>query len=441
MTYTAVLNYLFAQLPMFHRVGAAAYKADLKNTIKICKQLRNPEKNFFSIHIAGTNGKGSSSHMLAAVLQQCGYRTGLYTSPHLIDFRERIRVNGKMIPKKEVCSFVEKHKDAFEKIKPSFFEWTVGLAFDYFAREKVEIAIIETGLGGRLDSTNVINPLACLITNIDLDHTNLLGNTIEMIAAEKAGIIKRRVPVVISERKRNTDPVFVSSAKALNSQIFFAEDEYISFFHTLKNGFAEICVVRKSDGAFDVFQLDLLGAYQKKNLAGVLQMLDLLSGKIKGSRKKFKISVQDIKIALRKVGSLTGLRGRFEILRNTKPMIVCDTGHNSAGISEVLNMLGTLKYKKLHFVVGMVNDKDPDKVLSQLPKKGTRYYFTKADLPRSLSEVDLKKRAKKIGLNGNSYKSVEEACKAAEATATPKDLIFIGGSTFVVADALKNRYQ
>ncbi|MBC7864083.1 MAG: bifunctional folylpolyglutamate synthase/dihydrofolate synthase, partial [Bacteroidia bacterium] len=258
MNYSATLNYLYEQLPMFHRIGAAAYKADLDNTLAICKFLKHPEKKFKSVHVAGTNGKGSTSHMLAAVLQQCGYKTGLYTSPHLLDFRERIRVNGKMIPKKYIVDFVEEHKSKFEKIQPSFFEWTVGLAFDFFAKEKVDIAIIETGLGGRLDSTNVISPLVSVITNIGYDHMNLLGDTLEKIAGEKAGIIKKKTPVVISERQKEIQKVFIKKAKKENAEIIFAQDEFISFFHHLKNREAEICMVKKSNGDFDVFKLDLL---------------------------------------------------------------------------------------------------------------------------------------------------------------------------------------
>jgi dihydrofolate synthase / folylpolyglutamate synthase len=432
MNYKQTLNYLYEQLPMFHRIGPAAYKANLDNTLAICKHLKHPEKKFKSVHVAGTNGKGSTSHMLAAVLQACGYKTGLYTSPHLVDFRERIRINGKMIPQKKIVDFVEKHKTVFEKIKPSFFEWTVGLAFDYFAKEKVDIAIIETGLGGRLDSTNVISPLVSIITNIGYDHTNLLGDTLEKIAGEKAGIIKKNVPVIISERQKETEKIFQKKAKKENAPVFFAQEEFLAYFHTLRDLQGEISVIQKSSGDFNVYSLDLPGNYQMKNLPGVLMCLELLK------KKRFKITKEKTLSALKNVKRLTGLRGRFEILQKN-PMIICDTGHNAEGIKEVLEMIRTLKFKKLHFVFGVVNDKDPSAILKLLPKEKTKYYFTKADIPRALNARELKKIATKNGLKGNSFDTVAGALIAARSSAKNDDLIFIGGSTFVVGDALKGK--
>lgn len=431
MNYQQTLDYLYAQLPMFHRIGPAAYKADLKNTMAICKFLGHPEKKFRSIHIAGTNGKGSSSHMLAAVLQQCGYKTGLYTSPHLVDFRERIRVNGKMIPKKYVTDFVKRYKNDFEKVQPSFFEWTVGLAFDYFSKEKVDIAVIEVGLGGRLDSTNVITPLVSLITNIGYDHTNLLGDTLQKIASEKAGIIKKNVPVVISERAPQTEKVFEAKAKKEHAPVFFAQDEYLAFFHSLKEDHAEVPVVKKSNGLLDVYRLDLPGRYQQKNIAGVLQVIELLR------KKKFRLEEKQVHKALSRVKKLTGLRGRFETLKKN-PTVICDTGHNAEGIKEVTEMLSLLKFRKLHFIFGVVNDKDPSKILQLLPRKNTSYYFTKADIPRSMQEKALKKMAAAHGLRGRTYPTVPLAYRAALRAAKKNDLVFIGGSTFVVADALRS---
>ena len=430
MTYSATLNYLYKQLPMFHRLGAIAYKADLNNTNNICKFLNYPEKKFKSVHIAGTNGKGSSSHMLAAILQTCGYKVGLYTSPHLLDFRERIRVDGKMIPKNYIVNFVEKHKINFEKIKPSFFEWTVGLAFDFFRNEKVDIAIIETGMGGRLDSTNVIKPLVSLITNIGMDHTNILGDTLKKIAIEKAGIIKKSIPIVISERQDKIVNVFIQKAKKENAKLFFAQDEFISFFHLVKEKTADICVTRKSNGEFEVYVLDLLGKYQLKNLPGVLQVLEILKN------KKFKISTSQVKKALLNVVKHTGLRGRFEILQKT-PKVICDIGHNAEGIVEVLEMISKIEYNKLHIIFGVVNDKDVSNMLKLLPQKNTQYYFTKANIPRALNEKHLKKMGNQFGLKGKKYSTVKEALTHAKKLANKNDLIFIGGSTFVVGEALE----
>lgn len=429
MNYKETLNYLFTRLPMFQRIGPAAYKADLKNTIAICKLLNNPEKKFKSIHIAGTNGKGSSSHMLAAILQQCGYKTGLYTSPHLIDFRERIRINGKMISKKYVQQFVQQYKNEFDSINPSFFEWSVGLAFDYFANEKVDVAIIETGLGGRLDSTNVIRPIVSLITNIGYDHVNLLGDTLEKIAFEKAGIIKKNTPTVISEINPITENVFRSKAKKENSKIFFSAEEYIPYLHRLNDKGSEISVLKKSKSDFTTYEMDLQGSYQKKNLAGVLMTIDILR------KKRFKINDDSIKTALKSVKKTTGLRGRFDKIRE-KPLVIADTGHNAEGISEVFDLLLKIKHEKLHIILGLVEDKDPKKILMQLPKKNVMYYFTKSSVPRSMDSVQLKKIAKTYSLNGKSFPDVQTAYNSAVKSAKQEDMIFVGGSTFVVADLL-----
>ena len=430
MNYKDTLDYLFAQLPMFHRIGAAAYKANLDNTHAICDFLDHPENKFRSVHIAGTNGKGSTSHMLAAILQSAGYKTGLYTSPHLIDFRERIRINGEMIPEKIVISFVEKYREQFEKIKPSFFEWTVGLAFDYFANEKVEIAVIETGLGGRLDSTNVIVPELSVITNIGWDHANLLGDSLIKIANEKAGIIKQNIPVVIGEVQAETAQVFSDKAFEMNAPIVFAE------------------ILLQSQGkdsgdsnqqCFDIFSgkhllfenllLDLPGLYQRKNIITVIETV------LKLREAGYSIEDKDIREGLSAVRNLTGLMGRWQILSNA-PLTICDVGHNEDGIREVLNQLTLTPHDDLHFVFGVVNDKDISSILSLLPVN-IKYYFCKANLPRALDAIELKNRAAGFGLNGLAYNSVAEAFHAAKANAQEKDLIFIGGSTFVVAEVLQ----
>ena len=378
---------------MFQRVGPAAYKADLNNTLAICKQLGNPERKFRSVHVAGTNGKGSSSHLLAAVLQKSGYKTGLYTSPHLVDFRERIRINGKMIPKNNVIQFVNQYQEIFKSIQPSFFEWTVGLAFHYFAEEKVDVAVIEVGLGGRLDSTNVIRPLVSLITNIGFDHVDLLGDTLEKIAGEKAGIIKKGIPIVISERQNSIENVFKSKAIVENSKIFFASDEFISFGYEYKGETAQISVLNKKRSNFEVYELGLPGKYQMKNVVGVLKVIDILK------LKKFRISEELIKKAFREVKKLTGLRGRFEKISD-KPMTIVDTGHNADGLAEVVPLLKEMNRPTIHFIFGVLGDKDPSAVLTLLPKKNVRYYFTKANLPRSMPEKKLKQLAKSLGLKG-----------------------------------------
>lgn len=428
MTYNQTLDYLFGKLPMYQRIGAAAYKADLNNTIAICNALGNPEKKLKCVHVAGTNGKGSSSHMLAAILQQAGYKTGLYTSPHLVDFRERIRINGKQIPKTDVVKFVEKHKTTFENIEPSFFEWTVGLAFDHFVKEEVDIAVIEVGLGGRLDSTNVINPVVSLITNISMDHMNLLGNSLPEIAAEKAGIIKSRIPVVISQTQLEVIAVFNTKAKELKAPLEFADKNFkiLSSAYGSEKLTAE--VLNKKQNKATAYQLDLQGSYQLKNLLGVLNTVDVLKD------KGFMIEDTEVTAALKNVQKITGLQGRWQTL-STKPLVIADTGHNEDGIKEVLENLKRYPYQKLHIVLGVVNDKDISKILKMLPKEAT-YYFCKASIPRALDEHELATLAKKAGLLGTTFKTVPEALAKAKKLAKANDLVFVGGSTFTVADAL-----
>lgn len=412
MNYTETLNYLYSRLPMYQRIGAAAYKADLNNTIAICKFLGNPENKFKSVHVAGTNGKGSVSHMLAAVLQSAGYKVGLYTSPHLKDFRERIKINGKMIPKEYVAGFVRKYKKNFEKINPSFFEWTVGLAFEYFSKEKVDIAVIETGLGGRLDSTNVINPLLSVITNISYDHQNLLGKTLPKIATEKAGIIKKNGIVIISEKQKQTKKIFEERSKQEKSLILFTED----FVSASPFG---------GQGAIDC---GLKGSYQKKNIPTVLLASEVLND------IGFEMSSKAVARGLKDVVKLTGLRGRWDIL-SKKPLTVADIAHNEAGIREVFNQVKNTPHKKLHIVFGTVNDKDIRKILALLPKKAT-YYFCKADIPRALDAYVLADEASKFGLKGKVHDSVQKALKSAKKSASVTDFILITGSAFVVSEAI-----
>lgn len=430
MTYEETLAYLYEQLPMFHRIGPAAYKANLNNTHAIIKLLDHPEKDFRCVHIAGTNGKGSTSHMLASILQQSGYKTGLYTSPHLKDFRERIRVNGKMIEKTEVVKFVKKYKRDFEKIKPSFFEWTVGLAFDYFSRKDVDIAIIETGLGGRLDSTNVVTPLVSVITNVQWDHTNLLGNTLAKIAKEKAGIIKPGVPVVIGTTDKATATVFKTTASKCGSPIFFADKIFKAVLNEDDSSpmNLNINVTLEKEQYLKDLKPDLGGLYQLKNIPAVLQTAILLQ------QKGFELNRKDIRKGLAAVKKNTGLAGRWQVL-GKNPFVIADTGHNVDGIREVITQLETMTYKRLHVVIGMVNDKDTSGMLSLLPKKAI-YYFSKPDIPRGMDAELLRKEAALHGLKGKIYKSVTSAYEHALDEAGKNDLIFVGGSTFVVAEVL-----
>jgi dihydrofolate synthase/folylpolyglutamate synthase len=421
-SYQDALDFLYKNLPMFQRVGAAAYKKDLANTLRLCEILGNPERKFKSIHVAGTNGKGSTAHMLASVLQTAGYQTGLYTSPHLKDFTERIQINGKPVSETYIIDFVNKIKPAIEQIKPSFFEITVAMAFDYFALKKVDVAIIEVGLGGRLDSTNVITPIASVITNISWDHKDLLGDTLIDIAGEKAGIIKPQVPVVISERQPEVAGVFVDKAKAESAPIFFASDEY-SIKANVEKGVIE--VVCDDMVIFKEIKFPLRGLYQRKNIPGVLKTMDVL-------KTHFPVTDDQLKNGLERVVANTNLKGRWQIIAH-KPTVVLDTAHNSSGVEEVMKQLVATPHKRLHIVWGMVKDKEIDKILPLLPKDAL-YYFCQAKIPRALNAEVLKTEAEAYGLNGVVIPDVNEAKRAAQTQALEPDVVFVGGSTFVVAE-------
>ncbi len=428
MNYNEATSFLFNQLPMFQRKGKAAYKANLHNTIILDNHFGNPHKKFKSIHVAGTNGKGSVSHMLAAIFQSAGYKTGLYTSPHLKSYRERIRINGKMIPEKEVAHFVESNKKIITDISPSFFEMTVIMAFDYFAKQDVDIAIIEVGLGGRLDSTNIITPLLSVITNIGLDHTEFLGDNLESIAHEKAGIIKPNIPVVIGQTQKETSEIFIAKANEINNPIYFADKNYSSSYSMADINRKQIFNIERDNKIFyKDLKLDLAGKYQKKNLLTVLQSIELL-------QQVFYISNKDIYIGLKNTTKLTGMHGRWQTLGNN-PLIIADTGHNYDGVKEVVEQIKNTPYKNLHIVIGMVNDKNIDSILKLLPLDAT-YYFTKANIPRALDENILTEKANAIGLTGNTYPNVKLALQTAKDKAEENDLIFIGGSTFVIAEVL-----
>lgn len=405
MTYQDTLNWMFSQLPMYQHQGKAAFKKDLSNTLILAKHLNNPEKKFKSIHVAGTNGKGSTSHMLASVLQEAGYKVGLYTSPHLKDFRERIKINGQEVSKQFVISFIKRNKVFFEANKLSFFEMTVGMSFEYFVKQNVDIAIIEVGLGGRLDSTNIITPEVSVITNIGLDHTQFLGDTLELIAAEKAGIIKPNVPVVIGETQKQTKPIFDNISKANLSKIVYADKS-----------------VKETYGS------DLIGTYQSKNIKTAIQSVKVLQN------KGFEISNENIKNGLLNVVPNTGLLGRWQVL-NQNPKVVCDTGHNREGLTYVMQQLSNETFESLHIVFGVVNDKDLESIVDLLPKKA-RYYFCKPNIPRGLDADELKQKLYKYNVIGKSYNSVNEAYKAALKNTKKEDFIFIGGSTFVVAEII-----
>lgn len=431
MNYPETLKYLFDRLPMFHRIGQAAYKNSLENTLKLDEIFGHPHRKFKTIHVAGTNGKGSVSHMLAAVFQAAGYKTGLYTSPHLKDFRERIKINGKMISEDEVVQWVEKYPVANDlwNIEPSFFELTVALAFDYFAKQSVDIAIIEVGLGGRLDSTNIINPEVSVITNISFDHVNLLGDTLEKIATEKAGIIKKNIPVVIGVTQKETKEVFQDTAQTNQSLIYFADQEYVTSYSMLGLDGKQILNVERNGGiAYPEIKLDLLGHYQTQNVPLVLKTLDIMV------ERGWRFSRENIYNGLANAAKSTGLMGRWQIIGHN-PLIVCDTGHNEDGIKMVVNQIKNTAHKTLHVVFGVVVDKNQDTVLQVLPKDAV-FYFTRADIPRALDEKELAQKALEFGLKGDSYSSVLEAFNVAKLNADKNDLIFVGGSTFVVAEIL-----
>ncbi|WP_316848536.1 folylpolyglutamate synthase/dihydrofolate synthase family protein [Pedobacter psychrodurus] len=429
MNYQQTLDFLYSKLPMFTRVGASAFKKDLTNTIILCEALNNPQDKFKSIHVAGTNGKGSTSHMLAAVLQAQGYKTGLYTSPHLKDFRERIRINGKMMGKTEVVSFVKEQQQLIIKTEPSFFEVTVAMAFDHFAKHQVDVAVIEVGLGGRLDSTNIITPQISVITNISLDHMNMLGNTLAEIAGEKAGIIKKNIPVVIGETQTQSAPVFINKAKEEHAPIIFADAVLKAQDFKIRNTKLSLSVYQNGKIKYKNMQSDLTGVYQHKNILTVLETLAVLNEKT-----DIKTDQEAIYKGLSQVKKQTGLQGRWQTL-GKNPLVICDTGHNEAGISEVIKNINQTPYQNLHIVFGMVNDKDISKVLSLMPKNAV-YYFCKPDLERGLAADKLQEQAATFNLKGNSYPSVAEAKHHAIQSADPNDLVFIGGSTFVVAEAI-----
>jgi len=409
MNYQETTNWMFNQLPMYQLQGASAYKKDLTNAHLLADHLDNPQKNLKCIHVAGTNGKGSTSHMLASIFQEAGYTVGLYTSPHLKDFRERIKINGIEISEDFVCDFINENKAFFEANDMSFFEMTVGLAFDYFAKEKVDIAIIEVGMGGRLDATNIITPLVSVITNIALDHIQFLGNTLEAIAYEKAGIIKPGIPVVIGEYTTETKPVFLAKAKEINSEIYFASE-----------------IIKQE------YPSDLIGDYQVHNRKTVLQTIAVIN-----SQKEFKIYETDIKSGLLNVVKNTGLEGRWQQLGEF-PKIICDTAHNKNGVEIVMKQIQKEKFDTLHIILGVVNDKDLDEILPLFPADAI-YYFCKPNIPRGLETTLLQEKALKFQLFGKIYPSVTDAYNASKNIATKNDFIFVGGSTFVVAELPLNK--
>ena len=462
MTYSETLDYLFNSLPMYHRIGQAAYKADITNTVSLMQHLGHPERRFRSIHVAGTNGKGSVSHLLASVLMQAGYKVGLYTSPHLVDFRERIRINGTMIPQEEVTRFVEFHKDYMQSLQLSFFEMTVGLAFDYFATQQVDVAVIEVGMGGRLDSTNVITPDLCIITNIGFDHTQFLGDTLPKIAAEKAGIIKQGVPVVIGESHPETRPVFEQKAAEMGAPVFFADDHYRIIeqpappslassdlqFTVEKMGIengelrienypsaAALNVTGDTPAQFSIlnsqFVSPLSGSYQLKNLATLFQALELLP------TVGYTLSFDNIRNGIARVVQDTGFHGRWEKV-DEYPLTICETAHNADGINAMLGKLSTMPYRRLHLIYGCVNDKDYMKILRMLPSDRTAYYSSQPSVPRALPVAQLAEAAALCGMAGEAFPAVADAIRAARAAADPEhDLVLVTGSIFLVADAVE----
>ncbi len=427
MTYNQTLKFLYSQLPAYHRIGKAAYRNNLNKTILLDNYFGKPHLKYPSIHVAGTNGKGSVSHMIASILEEAGYRTGLYTSPHLKDFRERIKVNGEMIPETEVISFVAKHTELLKMVKPSFFEMTVAMAFNYFAETNIDIAVIEVGLGGRLDSTNIITPVLSVITNIGHDHMDILGDTFEKIAIEKSGIIKHSVPVVISETQKETSSVFRKKAAEADADIVFADKTYLCTLKAEDSDGRSYVINELGTGKTIESKTPLAGNYQANNLQAVFT-----AGKV--LKSKFSISDENILVGISKTIINTGLYGRWQILSRT-PLTICDTGHNKEGLECVMNQLRKIPVTTVHFVIGFVNDKDLTSVLPLFPQNAV-YYFTKASVPRALDETYLKTEASKYGLNGMSFPDVKSALENAREHASNEDLIFIGGSTFVVAEAI-----
>ena len=424
MNYAQTLEYLFTQLPMFSRVGAAAYKPDLTNTIKLCEALGNPQQKFKSIHVAGTNGKGSTSHMLASILQTAGYKTGLYTSPHLVDFRERIKIDGVYCSKEFVVEFTEKIKPLIATIQPSFFEITVAMAFSYFAEQKVDIAVIEVGLGGRLDSTNIITPEVSIITNIGLDHTQFLGDTIPQIAGEKAGIIKKEVPCIVCEYTEETKPVF--DAAAIHTSLAYGSELFTILDIKYTHDYLGVQVLNKKTEDVQTYQLDLNGSYQAKNVQGVLGAIGILQ------TKGWPISNQHILDGLSHVKKNTGLYGRWQMI-GTNPTTVVDVAHNVAGIQTLLSQIKLVNHQQLHIVFGMVKDKDIDSVLALLPTQAT-YYFTQAQIERAIDANELQQKASRHDLKGNTYQTVNAAIAAAKKQAQSTDLMVVCGSVFLVGE-------
>lgn len=431
MNYLQTVDFLFSQLPLFQRTGPAAYKANLNNTLSLDEHFGHPHRSFKSVHVAGTNGKGSVSHSIASVLQNAGYKTGLFTSPHLVDFRERIKINGVMVPEEYVTNFVNDNIGFIRKTSPSFFELTTLMAFRYFADSKAEIVVVETGMGGRLDSTNIITPLVSVITNIGLDHTQFLGHTLAEIAAEKAGIIKSGIPVVIGEWQKETEEVFTTHCIRMNAPFQgFASLKYKVHASFLSSDRKQIMHIEGSENGESMeVSLDLLGLYQRKNLPTVLLTIESLK------KSGIKITEDAVYRGLRDVTKITGLRGRWEEIGHN-PLIICDTGHNAEGIVQVVEQISQTPHKELHFIFGMVNDKDSSRVLALLPKDA-HYYFSRADIPRALDPQILKKQAEAFGLNGQAFHEIKKAFVAAKGSANAEDLIFIGGSTFVVAELFK----
>ncbi|TBR20389.1 MAG: bifunctional folylpolyglutamate synthase/dihydrofolate synthase [Chitinophagaceae bacterium] len=425
-TYSQTIEYLFSRLPLFSRIGAAAMKNDLNNITALCNFLGNPQQQLKSIHVAGTNGKGSVSHMLASILQTAGYKTGLHTSPHLKDFRERIKINGEVVSKEFVIEFTERIKPLIEKLNPSFFEISVAMTFEYFAQQKVDIAIIEVGLGGRLDSTNIITPELSIITSIGMDHTNLLGDTLEKIAFEKAGIIKNEVPVIIGEFLSETKPVFESIATKKNAPLIFATENRNAIGWTWEKHKLSVEVEEKNKPDHKLYELDLLGIYQTKNLLTVIESCAALN------RVGIKISDSAIAHGLSHTKKITGLHGRWEIIQE-HPLIILDVAHNEDGIIQLIRQIEITDFHQLHLVIGFVKDKEIDKILQMLPQKAT-YYFTQANTPRAISSIDLKVKASNLNLLGDAYTSVNIAIQAAKSKASSKDLILVCGSVYLIGE-------
>jgi len=430
MNYKETLDWLFSRLPMYQRVGKAAYKADLKTTVKLLKALGNPQEKFKAIHVAGTNGKGSVSHLLASILQEAGYKTGLYTSPHLKDFRERMKINGEMISEEKVVEFVQANQILFEDLKPSFFEMTVGMAYDYFSDEQVDFAVLETGMGGRLDSTNVSHPVVTVITNIGHDHQQFLGNAPEQIAREKAGIVKQGIPLVVGKKQAGLKDIFEEVAAQKNAPLVFVDEHFeLRKIHTTDKTGQLFDVWQDGNLFLEKMESPFIAQYQTENMATALQTIMVLkdSGMIQ-------LTNDNIRNGIQKVVDNTGLQGRWQTL-STNPLTICDTGHNPEGIQAVVEQIAHTDYEHLHFVFGMVNDKNPENILVLLPKQAT-YYFCKPEIPRGMDAELLLQAAFKAGLRGQHFNSVTDAYHSAVNNAGVSDLVFVGGSTFVVSEVL-----